>query len=37
MAKVTLGTWTDKNEKFTKKIRAKRIEEGVEIDILGKH
>ena len=36
MAKVTLGTWTDKNEKFTKKIRAKRIEEGVEIYSLAK-
>lgn len=36
MAKVKLGAWTDKNEKFTKKIRAKRIEEGVEIDILAK-
>ncbi len=36
MAKVTLGKWTDKNESFTRKIRANRIEEGVGIDILTK-
>ncbi|MDE7198803.1 MAG: helix-turn-helix domain-containing protein [Lachnospiraceae bacterium] len=36
MAKVTLGKWTDKNESFSRKIRANRIEEGVGIDILAK-
>lgn len=36
MAKVTLGKWTHKNESFTRKIRASRIEEGVGIDILAK-
>ena len=36
MAKVTLGKWTDKNESFSRKIKASRIEEGVGIDILAK-
>lgn len=36
MAKVAFGAWTDKNESFTRKIRANRIEEGVGIDILAK-
>ena len=36
MAKVTLGKWTDKNEGFSRKIKASRIEEGVGIDILAK-
>lgn len=36
MAKVTLGRWTDKNESFSRKIKASRIEEGVGIDILAK-
>lgn len=36
MAKVTLGKWTDKNESFSRKIKASRIEEGIGIDILAK-